>query len=138
MKKICGLFFLFALIAFRTYAQNPSIQKYIEQGIALHDKGDFDGALDQYKKAVKIEKDDPLLNYEMASTYFAMKNYEKAIEHCDIVILTKSPNSEHAYVIKGSAYDMMGKPKDAIATYKKGVRDYPKNYLLYFKNVRNN
>lgn len=132
MKNTLKTILFFSLLICKVYGQTSELESFVEQGVELYDNGDYKGAIEQYKKALKIDKKSPLVNYEIASTYFALKDYEKAIKHSDIVISAKSNYIDHAYILKGSALDLQGKPKEAIKAYKLGIKGYPKNHLLYY------
>lgn len=113
-------------------AQTP-FDDYLNEGIKLHDKGDYNGAIKQYQQALQLNPNSSSVNYEIANTYFSLKNYQKTIEYSDKVLSQeKSPFRDHAYIIKGSALDLLGKPQNAIDVYKSGIKEYPDNYLLYY------
>ena len=104
---------IFVSIIYFSNAQN-SVQEYVDEGVELHDKGEFEAAIKQYKKALKISQDDPLANYEIASTYYAMGQNGKAIKHADVVIVAKAEFMEPAYILKGSALDSEKNTKEAL------------------------
>jgi len=131
MKKTI-LFVFITLFISNGYSQTNDIQSFIEKGIQLHDNGDYKGAIEQYKKALKIDKNSAIANYEIASSYFALKDYKKAIEYADIIINSKSNYADYAYILKGSALDILGKSKESINVYKEGIKEFPNNYLLYY------
>ena len=122
---------IFVSIIYFSNAQN-SVQEYVDEGVELHDKGEFEAAIKQYKKALKISQDDPLANYEIASTYYAMGQNGKAIKHADVVIVAKAEFMEPAYILKGSALDSEKNTKEAIKVYKKGIKSFPNSHLLHF------
>jgi tetratricopeptide (TPR) repeat protein len=131
MRKILGTICLcFLLVA--ASAQDNDPVKIVAKGVELHDKGDYKGAIREYEKALSIDANSSLANSEMATTYFAMKEYDKAIEYSDRVIAAHGRYLDNAYVTKGSAMDLKGKPQEAIAIYKKGIEEYPKSYYLYY------
>lgn len=132
MKKTIFLFTTTLLLGGSLSAQTNDHDHYVQEGIKLYDKGNYDAAIEQYNKALAIDKKSPAANYEMANTYFHLKNYEKAIDYSEKVISANKKYVDQAYIIKGSAQDMAGKPKDAIKTYKKAIKDFPDNHLLYF------
>lgn len=132
MKKITGLLLVFALWVTGLYAQETVITNYINQGIKLHDKGDYNSAIDFYKKALLIEPASASANYEMATSYFALQQYKNTIKYADKVIAINTINVDQAYMLKGSTYDVLGKPQDAVKTYKKALQKYTGNHLLYY------
>ena len=132
MKNLIRAALLISLLGSTAYSQSPELQNLVGQGVKLHDKGDYNGAIEQYKKALLIDDKSPLANYEIGSTYFALKDYQKAIEHCDKVIAANSSYMEQAYVLKGTALDMMGKPNEAISVYKEATKSFPNKYLPYY------
>ena len=85
-----------------------------------------------FKEALKIDKKSPLANYEIANTYLAIKEYSKAIKHANTVIKVNKQYVGSAFILKGTALDLQGKSKDAIKTYKKGIKKDPTNYLLHY------
>lgn len=126
-------FFLFlSLCPFFVFTQTEELQKYVSEGVKQHDQGNFEKALEYYNKALEIDENSSLAHYEMAMTYSAMGEYEKTIEHCDIVLGNDYEHQLHTYVVKGSALDEMGEPKKAIKTYKKGIKKEGDHYLLYY------
>lgn len=135
MKNIYILL-LATLFTIQLNAQN-NINIFIEEGIAHHDNGDYDKALDAYKKALILDPQSTVVNYEMALSYFKKKDYENSIARADIVIDKKEDNVISAYLVKGSALDMMGKVKESIKLFEKAIRKYPNEYLLYYNLALN-
>jgi Flp pilus assembly protein TadD len=132
MKKMIQTILLVCLVFNLAQAQDNEVEKLVGKGVALHDKGDYNGAIKEYEKAIKIDPNSTLANTEMANTYFAMKEYDKAISHADKVIEAGSRFSALAYATKGSALDMQGKQQDAIKVYQKGLKEHPKDYFLNY------
>lgn len=132
MKTTTQLLVIFMLFIGNIYGQTSPIEILIENGVQFHDKGDYKAAIDQYKMALKLDKKSSLANYEIASSYFSLKEYEKAIEHANVIIANKKQYVDNAYILKGSALDLSGKPQDAIKTYEKGIKAYPNNCLLQY------
>jgi Flp pilus assembly protein TadD len=109
-----------------------AVTDLITRGIKLHDKGDHTGAIGLYKKALVVDKRSAHANYEIASSYFSIKEYENTIKHCNIVIAANSDYMDQAYMLKGSALDLSGKPQEAVKTYKQALKKYTNNHLLYY------
>ncbi|MBL7700772.1 MAG: tetratricopeptide repeat protein [Ferruginibacter sp.] len=129
MKKIAGFLSAFSFLCLCTYAQENN---FITEGIKMHDKGDYEGAITFFKKALQSDKNSIHANYEMASTYLAMKDYTNALQYADKVIARNLDYVDQAYILKGSALDLSGKPLQAINTYKLALKKYSKNQSLYY------
>lgn len=129
MKKLIGLLPVFILLCTGLFAQENN---FITEGIKLHDKGDYEGAIGFFKKALQSDKNSVHANYEMASTYLAMKDYTNALKYADKVITRNVDYVDQAYIVKGSALDLLGRKPEAISAYKAAIKKYPKNHLLYY------
>jgi tetratricopeptide (TPR) repeat protein len=129
--KITVLFFTLLLGITSAFSQKE-VDDLMKEGIELHDAGKYAEALKKYEEAAKIEPKNTTVNYEMANTYIAIEDFKKAIKYADKVIDLKSSNLDEAYMLKGTAYDMMGKAKESIKTYKEGIKVNPLSYLLHF------
>lgn len=99
-----------------------NIEELVKEGVQLYDNGDYNKAIEVYKKALELEPKSTLANYELALTYFTTGNYEKAIEHSDIVLKQKSDYIIQAYITKGSALDQLGKTKESIKLFEKAIK----------------
>ena len=132
MKRIIPLVVAFTFIFFIACAQNNTATGFVIEGIKLHDKGDYSGAIALYKKALGIDNKLSQANYELASSYFAIKEYNKVVAYCNKVIAARSNYIDQAYILKGSAQDLLGNPKIAVTTYKEAIKKYPANSLLYY------
>ncbi|MBG42811.1 MAG: hypothetical protein CL530_02480 [Aequorivita sp.] len=135
MKNLYSILLL-AMFTLQLSAQD-SINAYIEEGIAHHDNGDYDKALEAYEKALVLDPQSTVVNYEMALSYFHKKDYKNAIARADIVIDKKDDHIISAYLVKGSALDMMGKVKESIKLFEKAIRKFPDNYLLHYNLALN-
>lgn len=135
MKNTYIIMFI-ALFTLQLTAQN-NIKIFIEEGIAHHDRGEFDEALEAYKKALILDPQSTVVNYEMALSYFQKKDYKNAIARADIVIDKKEDNLINAYLVKGSALDMLGKVKESIKLFEKAIRKFPDDYLLHYNLALN-
>ena len=140
MKKVVGFLLLSILVCAGVFAQDNN---FITEGIKMHDKGDYEGAIALYKKALQSDKNSIQAAYEMASSYLALKDYVNALKYADKVIARNLDYVDQAYILKGSALDLSGRQAEAIKTYKLALKKYNKNHLLYYNlaltsfNVKN-
>jgi TPR repeat/Tetratricopeptide repeat len=116
----------------RLTAQQEVTNGFISEGIKLHDKGDYTGAIGLYKKALALNPTSAYANYEIASSYLALKNFPSSIRHSDRVIAAGMDYLDQAYIIKGTALDLSGKPREAVTTYRKAIQRFPANHLLHY------
>ena len=113
-------------------ASTESQQQLIKEGVALHDEGDYDGAVSRYEQVLKENPADVRALYEMAYSYYAQKNYRKSIEVGYRGAQYKSPLLDAFYVQIGSCYDELGDSKTAIENYKFGIKLSPSSSLLQY------
>ncbi len=129
-----NLFLLLAITLFIPFinVQAQDAESIIEEGVNLHDAGDYKAALKKYETVLKTDPDNPLALQEASLTAVAMKKYKECIDYCDRLIATDAPNALHGYMNKGTAYDLLDDYENAVATYKEGIAKYPAEYLLPF------
>jgi tetratricopeptide (TPR) repeat protein len=122
-----SLIFMFSY----TFGQNQEIENLVQKGIEFHDKGEYKKAIEFYQKALSIDPNSSLANYEIAFSYFSDKDYKNAEIYSKKVIDLKKDNLLAAYIAYGNALDMQGQTKKAIKSYEKAIKDFD-NYLLYY------
>ena len=129
MKTI--LFFLFFL-PFWSFSQSAEFEKYISEGVKYYDSRNYDAAVQQYQKALKIDSKSELANYELALTYAAMKDYRAALSYCEVAIEANGKNMLAAYLIKGSCLDELGQTEESIKLFEKGIKKFGYDHLLCY------
>ena len=113
-------------------AQTEEFNKLISQGRAQQAKGDFPEAINSFKKAITIKANSPIANYELASSYYSNKNFEKARVFSQKVINQKKRYLLAAYLLNGSSLNDLGKLKEANEVFKKAAKKYTHHYLLFY------
>lgn len=130
MKHLTIAILLFFSIQQSCQAQ--TLRSLIKEGIAFHDFGNYEGAIEKYNQALKIDSNSSRAHCEMALSQMHNKNYERAVFHSDKVITLGKKHLLQAYIAKGSAQDNLNRPTKAIATLKKGIKRFPDSYLLQY------
>lgn len=126
-------FLIFGLLLLSTFLYSQiSVDSLVEVGIQYHDNGEFIQAIETYKTALDIEPNSPLVNYEIALTYMYAGDYQNAIKHSDKVIKKNDKYLLQAYLVKGSCLDYLGKTKESIKLFKKGIKKFGDDHLLYY------
>lgn len=131
MKKITSFVLILGFFITTVNAQQAQ-NNFIVEGIKMYDKGDYEGALEMYKKALASNPASVQAKYEMASTFLQLKDYAGAIKYSDKVIAANKDFVDQAYILKGSALDYLLKPQEAANTYRLAIKKFPKNQLLYY------
>jgi tetratricopeptide (TPR) repeat protein len=73
------------------YSQNQvDAEKIVNEGVALHDKGDYVGAIDKYSKALELDKDNLLALSEKGMSLNSAGKYDEAIKLSRQAILDHS------------------------------------------------
>jgi tetratricopeptide (TPR) repeat protein len=130
MKLFYSLLFT-ALTCLVINAQNP-VETIVMEGIEYHGEGDYDKAIETYRKALELEPNSPLVFYEIAYSYFEKKDYENAIAYADKVLVQNGEHMQAAYMVKGSALELTGRHKESNALFEKAIRETGEHHLLYF------
>jgi tetratricopeptide (TPR) repeat protein len=109
-------------------SKDPPItaQTHVAAGQLAQSQGNFDEALEQYHKALKIKKDCLEAVYGIGLVYTLQKDYPHAIETWNqYVKLTKG--SATAYSNLGFCQEVAGNFTAAEAAYKAGIAREPRN-----------
>lgn len=106
----------------------------VNEGVSLHDRGDFEGAIAKYDEALKADTDNFLALSEKAYSLLALGKPDETVKICKYT-LDKHENAKDlslVFVTYGNALDMLKEPKKSIAIYNQGIKKYPDFYLLHF------
>lgn len=96
------------------------------QAIKLVDSGKIDEGIALLKEAQKLDPETMDYPYELAYAYSAQKEYKKAVKILEKLLEHKDVNAR-VYQMLGNNYDYLGKPDEAIETYKKGLQKFPED-----------
>lgn len=113
-------------------AQSSSITELIQEGVALHDAGNYEKAIEKYSEALVRDSTYSVANYEMAYSYYALKDYDNAKKYCLLAMRKYSPEYLSAALIYGSILDDTGNPDEAVKYYKNLLKTYPNEYLIHY------
>lgn len=118
-----------------TFGQNKEeAEDLVSEGIAYHDKGDFDGAISKYDKALELDKDNLFAYTEKALSLHSLQKYDEAIENCQkaLALHPGEKGLETVYVIYGNASDALKQTDKSIEIYDEGIKQFPDYYQLHF------
>ena len=111
-----------------------NVDALIQEGIELHDKQDYEGALKKYDEALAADSKNLKAGVEKSLTLLYMKKYDDCIALCKslVKLAPSDPMMKSVYLTYGSAVDDNGDAKEAIRIFDKGIRLFPDSYLLYY------
>lgn len=131
--KTTQLAIVLALLFISTQAiAQTNVEDLVIEGIQYHDEGNYDKAIEIYKKALKIDPKSTTVNYEIAFSYFTKGDYKNAIKHSDIVLDQNTDHMLPAYITKGSSLDLIGKTQESIELFEKAIKETEPHYLLFY------
>ena len=104
----------------------------VREGVALHDRGDFDGAIRRYESVLAENPSNLAALYEMGFSYSAKKDYRKALEVAYRGAEFKSPQLPAFYLLIGNNLDLLGETDRAVEVYKKAIKQFPGDGLLHY------
>ena len=99
-------------------------KKLNKLGNELFKEGDFEGAIENYSKA--IEKEGPKWHIcrNRAKAYYAVKNYAWVLVDCDTCLNFK-PECLEALLLKANAHIALEQPSNAKSAYEKALKIDP-------------
>ena len=109
-----------------------SQKRLINEGVALHDRGDYDGAIAKYEEVLRENPTNDLALYELAFSYQMKKDYKKSLELGYKGAQYKSDNLILFYVLIGNNLDELGESKKAVEVYRRGIKLNPDDHMLYY------
>ena len=127
--------FSFAIMCCCLVAQNKAAaEKLVYEGIPYHDKGDYEGAIVRYNKALELDSCNMLALTEKALSLLSSGKYEESIMYCRKAIEKHpgEPELVNVYVTYGTATDDLKHTDASIDIYDEGIIQFPKAYSLYF------
>lgn len=108
--------------------------KLIDEGIQLHDKGNYEAAVKKYDAALSLDKDNFYALAEKANSLNSQSKFEEAIvvsRKC-IEIHPDEKELNLVYVAYGNALDGLHKSEESVELYEEGISKFPEFYLLHF------
>jgi aminopeptidase N len=95
------------------------------RGIELYKEGQYAEAQQQLEGALKLDRNNGWIYYNLALIYFEQKNWQMAIDNFEAAINSASGKPEWidtwAHIKEGNAYDAKGMRPNAVSQYQKAI-----------------
>jgi len=102
------------------------LRPYVERGMAYQHKQDYDGAIEEFTKALRLYPNSIAVLYARAGAYLGKKKYDSAIaDYTEAIRL--NPKVANSFSLRGSGYLLQGDYNQAITDFTEAIRLNPKD-----------
>ena len=117
-----GLFIFLIMLAFNAFSQTQN--SLLRKGNKLYKQGEYEKALPEYEKAVQLDPENALANFNFANALFRKEKWEDAEKNFDNVIAksTEEGMREQGYYNKGVSLTKQSKLEESIEAYKNALK----------------
>ncbi len=112
------------------HLQETNIDAYKNQGFSYDNKKDYDLAIAEYNKVIKLDPNSANAYYNRGLAYYHKKEYDQAIADYNKAIAI-NPNYTDAYIYRGNAYNEKKESDKAMADYNKAIAIDPNSTNAY-------
>jgi tetratricopeptide (TPR) repeat protein len=102
-------------------AQSEETRALLQEGVALHDRGDYAGAARRYQQVLAKDPENLAALYELTATEMAWGHNEEAVQHAGAAVRCRSHYRPYLFTSLGSALDNLNNPGAAIAAFQEGL-----------------
>jgi tetratricopeptide (TPR) repeat protein len=144
LKKSAFLVIIVLCFSFSAFAQEvvtPKLEpvettekhkQLIREGVALHDKGNYAGAIEKYQQVLSENPHDVEAMYELSFAYFAKGDFKQSVEAATKGAQYKSKYLPHFYVSMANSLDNQEQSDKALKIYQAALKLFPDEALLHF------
>ena len=111
-------------------AQAQTIMSLYDSGLEKFQEGDYQGAISDYNKALKIDPKSKIAYFNRGNANSRLKDYKRAISDYS-KSLENDPNYESAYYNRGISEYRLKNYQRAIADFTKAMEINPENVSFY-------
>ncbi len=124
------LLFAFIILSLKVTAQQQDAATLQETAKTFLKQGDYSNAILVLNRAVQQEPGNMEMQRELAFAHYLQRDYTRSLEILK-PILEKRDADVQAYQLAGLVYKAQNDGKEAEKLYKKGIRKFPANGVLY-------
>ena len=86
MLKYFAVFILFRIYANNALPDSAPVEKHYRDGAAYHNLGEFEQAIAEYKKAIALNPNSPIIYNRLGVAYSELKQYDAALDAYQTVL----------------------------------------------------
>lgn len=113
-------------------AATDGVGDRMERAVALHEVGDYDGAIAALREVLAIDPGHADAQYELAYSTFLKGDYPATITLAEKAIASDPQGRSGLYVFLGCSQGMLGDWSKGEATLRKGLETWPEDPVLHF------
>ena len=114
--------------------ENSEADNFHKSGLALAKKGEYEKAIIEYTKSIRIKKNDPVIYKNRGGAHLALENYDSAINDYNKSI-NLNPEYVTAYINRGFLHLTLKNYEEAIADCDKAIDLNPEKPEAYFNRA---
>ncbi|HVG20939.1 MAG TPA: tetratricopeptide repeat protein [Blastocatellia bacterium] len=113
-------------------SQKPeSAERYFKEGVSYYEAGQYQQAIEAYKRAVKINPEYADANYNLGMAYSSLGQYKEAIEAYKTAIRINH-DYDAAYYNLGHAYSNLKQYDNSVKAFRQAIRKKPDYVEAYY------
>jgi tetratricopeptide (TPR) repeat protein len=113
-------------------AATGAADEKLERAVALHEIGDYDGAIAAYREILVLDPGDADAQYELTYSTFLKGDYAGTVALAEKAISQRPDGRAGLYVFLGTARGMLGDWAAGEAVYRRGLAIWPDESMLHF------
>lgn len=127
MKKIWMVPIILLLTAGTINAAEKSAElskRHLKKGISFIKSKELEKAIDEFKKAIKLNSSDSASYYNLGICYLRLGRFQEAVKPLETYV-TFHPDKAFAYYNLGYVYTKIGEKDKSLAAYNKALQFNP-------------
>ena len=120
MLKYLVIFILCSISANTAFSDTSPAEVYYKSATAYHDLGEFEKAISEYKKAITLDPNSPIIYNRLGVAYSELKQYDAALDAYQMALALSPMTAEPHYNI-GLVYLKQGDLARAAEAFKRAI-----------------
>ena len=97
MLKYLAIFILCSASANTALSDSSSAEKYYKSATAYHDLGEFEQAISEYRQAIALNPNSPIIHNRLGVAYSELKQYDAALDAYQKALVLSPMTAEPHY-----------------------------------------